>query len=244
MKLQFLNDIKVFIFDVGKTLFDKETQTKCSSKTIAALHLLKNKGYKIGVCTMRTYKHIKNIIDFDFDFYILNNGSYLSCDNEIIIDEPLQIDIHKEDFLTYTPFETYYSNNDAKQKALKNEFIAEKLGKPDKFYNLILFDINIKEICDYKKNYNCYFWNKTKTISLQKHDCSRINAINKLAEHLGVRKDQILYFGDGPNDLEIFKYLPYSIAMGDCFEELLKFSIQKIDTCQNDGIAKFITKYF
>ena len=65
MKLQFLDNIKVFIFDIGKTLFDKQVQTKCSQNTIIALNLLRQKGYKVGICTMRTFNHIKDIIDFD-----------------------------------------------------------------------------------------------------------------------------------------------------------------------------------
>ncbi len=239
-KLQFLDNVKVFIFDVGKTLFDKDCQTKCSEKTIKALNLLKRKGYEVGVCTMRTISHIKDIIDFDFDFFVLNNGSYLVYKNKVLIDEPLDIKISNKDFLTYTPFETFYSTNEAKDKANQNGFIADKKGKASKFYNLILFDADENEISKFKHHYSCYIRRKTKTISIQKAGCSRINAINELTKALSVSTEQLIYFGDGPNDLEVFRYLQNSIAMGNCYPELLKYALYQIDTCKNDGVAKFI----
>ena len=223
MKLQFLDNIKVFIFDIGKTLFDKQVQSKCSQSTIAALNFLKQKGYKVGVCTMRTFNHIRDIIDFNFDFYILNNGSFVMFENNILVDEPMYIEIQKKDYLTYTPYQTFFSSKNAKEKALYNGFIAEKEGRASTFYNLIIFDIEMNEL---------------------EKGCSRISAIKKITCYLGLNLSQVIYFGDGPNDLEIFKSLPYSIAMGDCFSELLKYATYQIGTCKNDGVANFIIENY
>lgn len=240
MKLQSLDKIKVFIFDIGKTIFDKQSQIKCSKNTIEALNLLKEKGYKVGVCTMRTFDHIRDIIDFDFDFYILNNGSFVICKNKVLIDAPLNIDITKKDYLTYTPYKTFYSSDEAKEKAQENGFIAENKGAASKFYNLILFDIGKEELERLKMNFDAYYWKITKTVSLQNKGCSRVNAIQVLIDYLGFKLEQVAYFGDGPNDLEVFKFVPCSIAMGDCFPRLLEYSSYQIDTCKNDGVAKFI----
>jgi hydroxymethylpyrimidine pyrophosphatase-like HAD family hydrolase len=38
--------------------------------------------------------------------------------------------------------------------------------------------------------------------------------------------------------------LPFSIAMGDCFPELLKYATYQIDTCKNDGVANFIIENY
>jgi hydroxymethylpyrimidine pyrophosphatase-like HAD family hydrolase len=126
MKLQFLDNIKVFIFDIGKTLFDKQVHTKCSQSTIAALNLLRQKGYKVGVCTMRTFNHIRDIIDFTFDFYILNNGSFVMCENNILLDEPMNVEITKRDYLTYTPYETFFSSKKRKGKSIIQWFHCRK----------------------------------------------------------------------------------------------------------------------
>lgn len=240
MKLQFLDKVKVFIFDIGKTIFDKQTQNKCSKSTIEALNLLKQRGYKVGVCTMRTFSHIRDIIDFDFDFYILNNGSFVVFKDKVLIDAPLDIGITKNDYLTYTPYKTFYSSDKAKEKAQENGFIAENKGVASNFYNLILFDIKKEEVEKLKANFDTYYWASTKTVSLQKKGCSRISAIKELIDYLGFNLDQVIYFGDGPNDLEVFKFVPYSIAMGDCFPKLLEYAAYQIDTCKNDGVAKFI----
>lgn len=240
MKLQSLDKIKVFIFDIGKTLFDKQSQIKCSKSTIEALNLLKEKGYKVGVCTMRTFDHVRDIIDFDFDFYILNNGTFVICKNKVLIDAPLNIDITKKDYLTYTPYKTFYSSDKAKEKTQENGFIAENKGTTSKFYNLILFDIEKEELERLQTNFDVYYWETTKTVSLQSKGCSRVSAIKGLIDYLGFELDQVIYFGDGPNDLEVFKFVPCSIAMGDCFPGLLEYSSYQIDACKNDGVAKFI----
>ena len=62
--------------------------------------------------------------------------------------------------------------------------------------------------------------------------------------YLLLKLNQIIYFGDGPNDLEVFKMLPFSITMGDCFPELLKYATYQIDTCKNDGVANFIIENY
>lgn len=193
---------------------------------------------------MRTFDHISDIIDFEFDFYILNNGSYVVCDKKTLIDESLNIDITHKNYLLYTPYETHYSNEEAKKRADDNGFIAEKKGTTSVFHNLILFDIEEDRLNELKGSFDCYYWEKTKTVSIQKKGCSRVDAIKKLTSYLNIKTSQVLYFGDGPNDLEVIKSLPYSIAMGYCFPELLKYATLQIDSCKNNGVAKFVFDNF
>ena len=113
----------------------------------------------------------------------------------------------KKDYLTYTPYETFYSSDKAKEKAQKNGFIAENEGSASKFYNLILFDVEKEELKRLKTNFDVYYWPSTKTVSLQSKGCSRVRAIKELIDYLGFELDQVIYFGDGPNDLEVFKFV-------------------------------------
>lgn len=60
---------KIIIFDIGKTLLDKQVSPKISERTLADMKALQDKGIKVGVCTMRTIKHCREIIPFELDFY-------------------------------------------------------------------------------------------------------------------------------------------------------------------------------
>ena len=93
-------------------------------------------------------------------------------------------------------------------------------------------------------NFDAYYWKITKTVSLQSKGCSRVRAIKELIDYLGFKLDQVIYFGDGPNDLEVFKFVSCCIAMGDCYPGLLEYSTYQIDSCKNDGVAKFILENY
>ena len=56
---------------------------------------------------------------------------------------------------------------------------------------------------------------------------SRINAIKALSDYYSMFIEEILYFRDGPNDLEIFKMLSNCVAVGNCLHELTIYSLNK-----------------
>ena len=52
--------------------------------------------------------------------------------------------------------------------------------------------------------------------------------------------EEILFFGDGPNDLEIFKMLSNCVAVGNCLPELIKYALNKTKSCFMNGVTEFI----
>ena len=77
---------KIIIFDIGKTLLDKQVSPQISERTLTDMKALQDKGIKVGVCTMRTIKHCREIIPFELDFYICLNGSHITCDGKVVFD--------------------------------------------------------------------------------------------------------------------------------------------------------------
>ena len=49
--------------------------------------------------------------------------------------------------------------------------------------------------------------------------------------------------GDGNNDVEMFEYANYSVAMGNSTEIAVKAAKYRTDTNENDGVAKAIRKF-
>lgn len=67
---------------------------------------------------------------------------------------------------------------------------------------------------------------------------SKATGIEYLRRYYDVSLKDILVFGDSNNDLEMLKYVPNSIAMGKCTDEVKEAASYRTDTVENDGIYK------
>ena len=67
--------------------------------------------------------------------------------------------------------------------------------------------------------------------------------LKKLAKKLGIKQEEIMAIGDGNNDIEMFEYANYSVAMENGTELAKKASKYQTDSNENDGVAKAIRKY-
>lgn len=241
-----LNKTKIFIFDIGKTLFDKSIQQAASESTISSLGTLRSKGYKLGVCTMRTFGHVQEVIPFFFDFYILNNGAFVEAEGKPILNMALEGTslTCEKDFLTYGPWRAKYSTPTAKIEADKNGFIADEEGIIETPHNVVLFGKGRSEFEKLKVLYTAYYWPSAEIVSIQNRDTSRLLGCKALLDYYGFLPDECLYFGDGPNDVEVFEKLSCGIAVGDCFPPLVDICLLHIPSCGEEGLARFVSEYF
>ena len=67
--------------------------------------------------------------------------------------------------------------------------------------------------------------------------------LKKLAKKLGIKQEEIMAIGDGNNDIEMFEYANYSVAMENGTELAKKAAKYQTDNNENDGVAKAIRKY-
>lgn len=74
-------------------------------------------------------------------------------------------------------------------------------------------------------------------------------AVNKgtgvelLAKHLGIKREEIMTFGDAGNDLDMIKYAGMGVAMANAFEEVKVVANYITDSNEEDGVAKAIEKF-
>lgn len=226
---------KIIIFDIGKTLLDKQVSPEISKQTLADIKEVQSKGIKVGVCTMRTIKHCREIIPFELDFYICLNGSHITCDKKAIFESPMVNNFNAEDYLSYGAEYAFYSTEVAKTKALQNGFLIDAQGCADPIYNFVLFDIEKESLPEFSR-YNTEYWKSTKTLTLQNTDASKTFGIKRVLDYYGLT-EPILYFGDGPNDLPIFKEFHDCVCMGDCYPELKEYALFQTKACKEDGVS-------
>ncbi len=239
MKLPLNNNYKMVIFDIGKTIFDKESQTKISENIYKAIEKLKHKGIKVGVCTMRTYKWCLENIKIALDFYICLNGSYIVCNKKVIFKSRIKNYFTNKNQLNYGKKIAFYKNIESQKLANLNGFVSQKLGFLKSPFVIVLFNIEKSDYDNIKKLYNTYYWKNTKTITVQNRNSSRLQGITIVQKYYNYF-NKFLYFGDGPNDLEIFKKFKNCIMMENGFFELEKYALAKTNTCFNDGVFNYL----
>ena len=67
--------------------------------------------------------------------------------------------------------------------------------------------------------------------------------LKKLAKKLGIKQEEIMAIGDGNNDIEMFEYANYSVAMENGTKSARKAAKYQTDSNENNGVAKAIRKY-
>lgn len=74
-------------------------------------------------------------------------------------------------------------------------------------------------------------------------------AVNKgtgvelLAQHLGIKQEEVMTFGDAGNDLDMIIYAGMGVAMANAFDEVKEAANYITDSNENDGVAKAIEKF-
>ena len=66
---------ELIIFDIGKTLYDKNLSPRASDCVLKDIETLRKKGIKVGVCTMRTIQHCREVVPVEF----LSYGKNFTC---------------------------------------------------------------------------------------------------------------------------------------------------------------------
>ncbi|OON90884.1 MAG: HAD family hydrolase [Candidatus Epulonipiscium fishelsonii] len=68
-------------------------------------------------------------------------------------------------------------------------------------------------------------------------------ALQKLAEHLNIPKEETMAFGDAGNDEHMIKFAGMGIAMGNAFSEIKDVANYVTDSNDEDGVAKALRKF-
>lgn len=72
---------------------------------------------------------------------------------------------------------------------------------------------------------------------------SKGSAVSILADFYGIKREEIITFGDSENDLSMIKHAGLGIVMGNGDEEVKKHADYITDTNEKDGVAKAIEKF-
>lgn len=72
---------------------------------------------------------------------------------------------------------------------------------------------------------------------------SKGKAVERLAEMLGIKREEVICIGDSENDISMIKYAGLGVAMGNAMDIVKEAADYVTDTNVNSGVAKMINKF-
>lgn len=255
---------KLIAMDFDDTLLRGDETISENTKNI--LKLYKDLGYLIVGVTARTLKSAKDVIPLDiFNYIIINNGAsiYDVDNNSMIYQETIDKETVKEitmemkdfcfqiDYLTDNIYYTYINKKNSNLDFIRDISSIEEIDEPVARMNIFLKDktkvTDYYELIKSKYNYiNCFIMQPSgsanKWIVLNPKGVNKANALKELGKIENISLGEMIFFGDGLNDLEVIAEVGLGVAMRNALEEIKVKSKEVTETNNEDGIVKFLDR--
>ncbi len=248
---------KVFFFDMDGTLLPHGENQTISNDDIYALNELEKKGYKVVLNTGKSLSMCKSQLElFDFKTTITSNGQVIFDRDENVYDGSFEAD------------EIDYWIGFAKDNNLhigfqtnKEQYILE-FENTDKYRKLCFenlnvelptflkeFDYNIKvqqiwllgevDGISLRSDFDYFRWHEF-AFDVQLKGINKGSALTRILDFWKLENCEVYTFGDGVNDLDMFKLADVSVAMGNASESVKKLATEVTDDVTNSGVCKFL----
>ncbi|WP_125707715.1 Cof-type HAD-IIB family hydrolase [Companilactobacillus zhongbaensis] len=238
----------IVFFDLDGTLFNDDKQV--SDRNLLALDLLRENDILPVIATGRNEFEIENLIKkAKFDSFITANGSYVVFENKPIVVEEIPTKVNEEllAFASHYNEEVAFYNNkecavSADSPMVDDNYKAlglEKIIDPDFYKNN---QINFSFVYtpegknDHQDKYEeifgsqlTFYRNNPRGLDVVLKGVSKAGGITSLIEEADLQGIPTYAFGDGNNDIPMFKKVDNPIAM-----------INGLSVAKEN--AKFITK--
>lgn len=227
----------LIIFDIDETLYDNHLK-QIPASTLTAIDKLKKAGHTLAVATGRSlFELIPQVKDLPFDFFILANGQLAIKNNEIIYDEAIDPEIVKELMAEANRVGTHLGFNSAThssvtgltpqmQEAFEKYYttmpeVSSCIKKHGAIYQMWYLSEDITHISEkFKDRLRFLPWlnNGADVVPV---GASKAMGLTKTLEILGTSlPEEIIFFGDGINDIELVEMASIGVAMGNAVPAL------------------------
>lgn len=255
--------------DMDGTLLD--SHGKITEKTIAAIHRVVEKGVLFTICTGRPIQGVERYYDIlQTDSPVITyNGAMIVMgrSREILYKQDLDPSDARDVLEWGKKLKTtviawsgnkLYANelNDRvydyrKLSMVEPNLITDEEEMVDNGVTKILWYDSAERIRHYQEVLAdklgkgvTYCTSKPTFLEFFNSKVSKAVAMEKIGEHFGIHREEMVAIGDGFNDLSMIKYAGLGVAMGNAPEEIRKKAGYVTLSNDEDGIAYFIDEFF
>lgn len=253
--------IKIVFFDIDDTLRNSKTGfIPTSIPTV--FQQLREKGILTGIATGRgIFGVVPEIRELKPDFFVTLNGAYIEDKKGNVIDSNKISKDKVETYIAWTKevgIDYGLVASHTAKLSTRTELISEAI---DPIYPELDVDPDF-----YEKEDIYQMWtfeergddlilpdtlaSTLRMVRWHEHSSdvvpisgSKAAGVAKVVEHLGLKPENVMVFGDGLNDLELFDYAGVSIAMEISHEKIKEKADYITKTLEEDGIFDALERF-
>lgn len=247
--------IKMVVSDFDMTLINYKDGF--NEYQISVLKQLKDRGFIFTLVTGRNvsffdmFPELLMFTDYIISsngaaIYDVNNNKYLynSCINNNSFEQLVDIGIvNNYTFVIYELSNIFKYGNLKELKSInfdkKRQYFSEQIvfyvenNRMDKFIETIneFNDVVVNNFN--KKSFRCSF-------DINNKDVSKGNGISLLCDYLNINVDEVIAFGDGENDVSMFKIIDKCVCVDNACDVLKSMANEITLSCSENGVFKYI----
>ncbi len=256
--------INAIFCDFDWTLFDHKTRT-FNMKGVEGLNKAHEQGIKLVINSARTYYALERLKTFElipFDCFVTHNGGACFTKERTIyadfIDEAIKneliafLDAHGFGYNLLGQYSTYIK---IAERSSVDEFYQvyyEPFPRPIEEYKgepLLSIQVFSREESDpllsqfalkHGLRFRRFFSTNTE---LTQYEFVKSKGIKTMYDHLRLRKEEAMAFGDDLNDIPMFEMVKYGICLGNGKDEAKQAAYYVTDSIEDDGLYKALVHF-
>lgn len=257
----------LLFFDIDGTLITLGDEHRMPESTKEALYQAKENGHKLIINTGRVKTAIdRELLEFGFDGYVCGCGTYVEYHGEELFHQELPKTQCREYAKALHDFgyETVYEGKNrlfTDGRRIPNTFVGfiynyfsqnVELPIEDYTHEDLLFDkfttnqMPESDVAAFEAMFGDKFHlipHGNDVIELIPGECSKATGIELLRQSLEIPMEDCYAFGDSINDMEMLRYVPHSVGMGNAVQEVLDMVEYQTTDISQDGIANALKHY-
>ncbi|MFS9037449.1 Cof-type HAD-IIB family hydrolase [Streptococcus timonensis] len=253
--------IKIIFFDIDDTL--RNSKTGFVPSTIPTIFKqLREKGILTGIATGRgIFGVVPEIRELKPDFFVTLNGAYIEDKKGNVIDSNKISKDKVESYIAWTKevgIDYGLVGSHAAKLSTRTELISEAIDPiypdldidPDFYekediYQMWTFedqgdDLTLPE--SLASTLRMVRWHEHSS-DVVPISGSKAAGVAKVVEHLSLKPENVMVFGDELNDLELFDYAEISVAMAISHDKIKKKADYITKTLEEDGIFDALERF-
>ncbi len=258
---------ELLFFDVDGTLITLDDRHEMPESTKEALYQAKENGHKIFINTGRVKTAIdRHLLEFGFDGLVCGCGTYIEYEGQTLFHNRLSKEqcLHYAKILRDNHFQTVFEGKDRlfiegdygkggfmeyiyEYFSRNSDYPIESSSHPefifDKFTTVRMPDSEVRVLeQEFGKDFTV-IPHSEQVYELVPKGFSKATGIQYMMEYLGASLSDCYAFGDSINDLEMLKYVPHSVAMGNSVEAVFDVAEYKTRHIKENGIREALLHY-